>query len=278
MRCWTLLLFLLAAASSLTSAAAAAVAGYRGYCVINNAAIYKIIKDGDQQEALAAALGECWSYTPRLHGDILKEIVLHNRFGSLELFLARMTFPEANPALRDEALTDLLAYAIESGRYFLVERILKERFTIDRCRYRFFAWPQPWNTSRIGDFIRAHPEHAAGLAPTAADFTTIAGETEASLLIDFSRYCAEVAQLAQQPVPESAHPTFLLGGLVWNGLCPDWVIAVTIWRLVKMGGRVVPKHFDAVSIMAAEHRRPIDYTMRVLHSAYYHFLAKSKKE
>jgi hypothetical protein len=104
----------------------------------------------------------------------------------------------------------------------------------------------------------------------------ILGEVEGAILLGFASFCATEAEKLGKPMTEAAGPTALLGGLVCNGGLSDGAMAATVLRLVKVGARVQPAHFDAVAIAAGEHRRDFCKTMHVLHSAYYSSLANVK--
>jgi hypothetical protein len=230
-------------------------------------AIFGIIHAGDCVDALGAAIGGCWSYAAELDEELLKETIRHSRVGSLELCLARITFPKGRRE-RDEVLTDLLVFALESGRIYMADRLLNQRFTIDRSRYGFFAWPKPWNTDHISGYIAGHRQHAAGLAPTPADFARIRDEEEGLQLVALARYCASMASNWWAPMTLEA--TALLGGLMENEKCSDAVMAVVADKLLLRGARLDQEHFEVLEAGKTDHGRCIEKTKQVLQNHSYY--------
>lgn len=274
MNCSALLVALLAGTSSLIATATNIRQVSTITCELDREAIISIIRAGDCVDALGAAIGSCWSYAAELDEEILKETIRHSRLGSLDLCLARITFPKGRRE-RDDVLTGLLVFALESSLMPPLKTLLSQRFTIDRSRYGFFAWPKPWNTELISSYIAGHRQHAAGLAPTPADFARIRDQEEGLQLVSFARYCASMASNWWASMDLEA--TALLGGLMQNTGCPDTVMAVVAERLLLRGARLDQVHFQALEAAKTEHGRSIEDTKQVLQNhSYYHSLGQFK--
>jgi hypothetical protein len=201
--------------------------------LIRYEAIYRIIGERDDPGELAAAFGDCWTYTWEFY-DIFKHMIAYRRLRSLKACLLQIVFPDADK--RGRFLTSLLRHAVNHGNQDAVEFLLGQTFDIGRAKYISFWGQFLWNAGETKKLVQRHPEHAAGLAPSSADFSHLRKGEDGLLLIELARCCEEIQ-------PGMLDATALLHGLVDSSL-GDEGKALVAQELLDMGARVEQRHLD----------------------------------
>lgn len=226
------LFVILLANSFLVAAAAHPRDDPNGVCRFGNAAIIRVIMEGDNPEGLAAVIGGHLEYNAPLF-DIFEWLMMHGRIRCIELCLSRINFPDAET--RNGFLTFNLNRAMENNYREVTEFLLGQAFQIKRTGGDAFWTRPPWSQDEMRQLVERHPEHAAGLSPSPADFANTINVEEAMGLIDLIHFCYEIN--ARSASPGTFNLTPLLSGLIGSGL-GDEDMASVAERLLNLGARV----------------------------------------
>jgi hypothetical protein len=170
-------------------------AGANGVCTVDFETVYRLIPEGDHPAEIVAAFGGCWAFTWQFV-DAFQQMITHGRLGSLQACLPQVNFPDAHQ--RGYVLTVLLQRAIQNGNMQIADFVLNQVFDIQHTNF----WDRlPWNRADTLQFLRHHPEHAAGLAPKGADFSHARNAEEGLTLVEMARCCKELQPGTINPTP-----------------------------------------------------------------------------